>query len=57
MELYREQYFKLFAAIADAVEELENGEPILAKNTLVDAMKAAEERFLTAGGDERSNCL
>ena len=51
MELYRELYYKLFAAMSDAVEALENGEPIAAKKALIAAMREAEERVI-AGEEE-----
>lgn len=40
-------YFKLFAALADAVEDLENGQPSLAKERLIRAQQDAEEEFIS----------
>ena len=42
--MYRELYFQLFAAIADAVESLELNEPNAAKQRLISAMREAEEQ-------------
>lgn len=47
MGIYRELYYKLFGAAADAVESLERNEPIAAKNTLITAMREAEERVIS----------
>ena len=43
---YRTLYFKLFAAIADAVEDLENGRQNIAKEKLINAQQEAEELYL-----------
>lgn len=43
---YEALYFKLFAAMADAVEELEQGEPFRAKKRLIRAQQEAEEEYL-----------
>jgi len=43
---YRALYFKLFAAMADAVEHLEEGRPFLAKERLISAQQEAEEEYL-----------
>ena len=43
---YRTLYFKLFAAIADAVEDLENGRQNSAKEKLINAQQEAEELYL-----------
>ena len=42
MDFYKDLYYKLFAAIADAVESLEHGEPIAARKALIAAMREAE---------------
>ena len=42
MTTYKELYFYLFAAIADAVEHLEQGETILACDRLIRALREAE---------------
>ena len=34
MNFYKDLYFKLFAVMADAVESLENNEPLAAKKVL-----------------------
>ena len=46
--LYERLYYKLFAAMADAVESLEQGEPAAARKVLNAAMLAAEEAVLSA---------
>lgn len=46
MPSYKELYFYLFAAIADAVEDLERGRVILAIRRLIAAQREAEERVL-----------
>lgn len=51
MEIYRELYYKLFAAMADAVEALERNEPAGARNALIAAMQEAEETILSAEDD------
>lgn len=43
---YKALYFKLFAALADAVEDLEQGRPFLAKERLIRARQEAEEAYL-----------
>ena len=43
---YKKLYFKLFAALADAVEELENGQPFAAKERLIRAQQEAEEEYI-----------
>ncbi len=48
MSFYRELYYKLFAAMADAVESLEHSEPIAARKALLTAMKEAEETVIAA---------
>lgn len=48
MKLYEELYFMLFAAMADAVEALENGETIAARKLLIAAQREAEEGVLNA---------
>ena len=45
--VYRDLYFTLFGAVADAVEALENNEPLLAKKLLIVAMREAEERIIS----------
>ena len=43
---YKELYFQMFAASADAVELLEQGRPERAKEILIEAQQAAEEKIL-----------
>jgi hypothetical protein len=50
VNLYRDLYYKLFAAIADAVEFLENNEPLAAKKTMIAVMREAEE--ITVSSEE-----
>ncbi len=40
---YRALYFKLFAAMADAVEDLERDDPAAARKRLIAAQQEAEE--------------
>ena len=47
MGIYRELYYKLFGAAADAVESLERNEPVAAKDILVAAMREAEETVIS----------
>lgn len=44
---YKKLYFQLFAAVADATEYLENGQPFWAKERLISAQQAAEEAYLS----------
>lgn len=46
MQLYKELYFFLFAAIADAVDCLEKGDVWSAKERLIQAEQEAEERYI-----------
>ncbi|MCR5826603.1 MAG: hypothetical protein K6G54_08545 [Oscillospiraceae bacterium] len=48
MELYQTQYFRLFAAVADATEALEKGRTAEAWETLIVAMRRAEEAVVSA---------
>ena len=43
---YKKLYFKLFAAMADAEEQLEQGQPFLAKQRLILAQQEAEEEYI-----------
>ena len=47
MPNYQALYFKLFAAMADAVEHMENGNYGLARQTLIMAQQEAEEEYLS----------
>ena len=44
---YEKLYFKLFAAMADAVEDLEQENYGLAKRRLIAAQQEAEEEYLS----------
>ena len=50
MNLYESLYYKLFAVIADAVESLEQNEPLAARKALIAAMRDAEEAVVSAEG-------
>ena len=47
MSNYKELYFKLFAAMADAVEHMENENYGLARQTLITAQQQAEEEYIS----------
>lgn len=47
MPNYEELYFKLFAAMADAVEELEKENYEGAKRRLIRAQQEAEEQYIS----------
>lgn len=44
---YEKLYFKLFAALADAVEDLECGRPAQARKRLIRAQQEAEEEYIS----------
>ena len=44
---FEKLYFKLFATLADAVEDLENGNPTRAKERLIRAQQEAEEEYIS----------
>jgi hypothetical protein len=46
---YQALYFKLFAAMADAVEHMEHENYGLARQTLIKAQQEAEEEYLSQG--------
>ena len=48
MNLYESLYYKLFAAMADAVESLELDEPAAARKALIAAMREAEETVVSS---------
>ena len=54
MNLYENLYYKLFAAIADAAESLEQDEPHAARKALIAAMRDAEETVVSV--EEWSAC-
>ena len=45
---YRKLYYRLFGALADAVEALEQSEPERAKALLIAAQQDAEDLYITA---------
>ena len=45
---YKELYFQLFAAIADAVEAIEAANYGQAKEILISAQQSAEEQYMAA---------
>ena len=47
MTNFRKLYFKLFAAMADAVELMEKKKYDLAMQTLIRAQQEAEERYIS----------
>ncbi len=47
MSNYKELYFKLFAAMADAVEHMENENYGLARQALITAQQQAEEEYIS----------
>ena len=47
MNLYENLYYKLFAAIAGAVESLEQNEPHAARKALISVMRGAEETVVS----------
>ena len=57
MSDFKKLYFQLFAAMADAVEDLENGEVERARKTLIRAQQKAEEDYLACGEDEIPDTL
>ena len=44
---YQALYFMLFAAIADATEYLEQGQPFLATQRLISVQQEAEEEYVS----------
>ena len=44
MNFYKDLYYKLFAVIADAVESLENNEPIAARKVLIAGKRSLKRR-------------
>ena len=46
MASYKELYFQLFGALADAVEELEDGRILRATDRLIRALREAEEQVM-----------
>ena len=50
---YRKLYYQLFAAMADAVELLEQRRPERAREVLIEAQQQAEEAVISEG-DENS---
>ena len=52
MSLYKELYFKLFAAMSDAVEDIEQSNYGKALQRLITAQQEAEERYISAEPNE-----
>ena len=52
MSLYKELYYKLFAATADAVEDIEQANYGKALQRLIAAQQEAEERYVSAEDEE-----
>jgi len=48
MSIYKELYFKLFAAVADAVEDMEQANYGKALQRLITAQQEAEEGYISA---------
>ena len=55
MNLYKELYYQLFAAAADAVALLDAGKPREARDLLILAQRACEDRYLDAGDGESTD--
>jgi len=53
MSSYKTLYFKLFSAITDALEAIENEDPWLAYKRLMLAQQETEEEYIS-WGDEKS---
>lgn len=47
MPNYQELYFKLFGAVADALEHMEEDNYGLARQTLISAQQEAEEEYIS----------
>ena len=52
MSLYKELYYKLFAAMADAVEDIEQANYGKALQRLITAQQEVEERYISAESEE-----
>ena len=52
MSLYKELYYKLFVAMADAVEDMEQANYGKAMQRLITAQQEAEERHISAQSEE-----
>ncbi len=52
MSLYRELYYKLFAAVADAVEDIEQANYGKALQRLITAQQEAEEHYISTEPEE-----
>ncbi len=55
MPNYRELYFKLFAAAADALEALERNDGLRARQILLRAQLEAEDRWIRSACEEHEN--
>lgn len=47
MQNYKELYFKLFGAVADALEHMEQDNYGLARERLISAQQEAEEQYIS----------
>ena len=52
MSLYKELYFKLFAAMADAAEDIDQANYGMALQRLITAQQEAEECYISAKPNE-----
>lgn len=55
MDIYKKLYYRLFAAIADAVDLLDRQEASDARDRLISAMQDAEESVLSEDGANPSD--
>jgi hypothetical protein len=52
MSVYKNMYYKLFNAITDALNVLEQDDTEKAREVLITAQQTAEELYIEAGEDE-----
>ena len=45
---YKAMYFHLFNAITDAIEEIDRGYPLVARDLLAEAQRETEEQYMEA---------
>lgn len=45
-EMYAKMYYIVVSAVSDAIDDLETGQPLLARNRLRDALNEAEDFYL-----------
>lgn len=48
--MYKEMYYHLFNALTDALEQLENGQVVLARDILMRAQIETEEMYMDGDG-------